>query len=250
MRLCMAALVLIVASPCWAAEATVTSADTLILNGTPYRLDGVDAPTTDQVCLDGKGSVWACGIEARNQLKTFIGKRDVQCESKRFDLAYRNRRMGNCKVDGETLSLNQWLVRQGWAISFEPYARSRFKSEQEEARTQHKGLWQGCFIAPHVLRDADTSSAMLLGSACPKDKHERSQDVLLPAHPAMPQGCSIKGNFAMRAHITGHRGIYHLEGCKSYERLKTPDRWFCSEKEAEADGFRLAFTCKPNAGRR
>ena len=250
MRLCIAALVVVFAGPCWAADANVTSADTLILNGIPYRLDGVDAPKTDQVCLDEKGSVWACGIEARNQLRTFIGNRDVQCESKKFDLAYRNRRSGVCKVAGEISSLNQWLVRQGWAINFEPSSRNRFRSEQEEARAERKGLWKGCFVAPHVLRDADKSRANVLGSACPKDKNEKSQDVLLPAHPAMPQGCPIKGNFAMRAHITGHRGIYHLEDCKSYERLKTPDRWFCSEMEAEADGFRLAFTCKPHSPRR
>ena len=118
MRLCIAALVVFVTDPCWAAEANVTSADTLILNGIPYRLEGVDAPKTDQVCLDEKGSVWTCGIEARNQLRTFIGNRDVKCESKKFDVAYRNRRSGVCKVDGQITSLNQWLVRQGLGHKF------------------------------------------------------------------------------------------------------------------------------------
>ena len=46
--------------------------DTLILNGSPYRLDGVDAPETDQVCLDAAGAVWTCGIEARDQRKTLL----------------------------------------------------------------------------------------------------------------------------------------------------------------------------------
>ena len=57
----------------------------------------------------------------------------------------------------------------------------------------------------------------------------------------MPPGCSIKGKFAVRAKLTGHRGIYHLEGCGSYQRTKKPDRWFCSEEDAQAAGFRKAL---------
>jgi hypothetical protein len=29
------------------------------------------------------------------------------------------------------------------------------------------------------------------------------------------EACSIKGKFAVRAKLTGHRGIYHLESCGS-----------------------------------
>ena len=244
MRILIAILILIVAGRCWAAEVTVTDADTLILKGTSYRLDGIDAPETNQVCLDEKGVVWACGIEARDQLRTFIGKRDVQCNGKRSDPIYRNRRIGVCVIEGEAMSLNQWLVRQGWALNFEPYARKRFKTDQDEARDKHNGLWKGCFSSPQALRNWDKSGTVFLGAACPKDDNQRIRDLLFPAHPAMPAGCSIKGKLAMRAHITGHRGIYHMESCKSYQRLKTPDRWFCSELEAQAEGFRAAFTCK------
>jgi hypothetical protein len=59
----------------------------------------------------------------------------------------------------------------------------------------------------------------------------------------MPPGCEIKGKFALRALLTGHRGIYHLPGCSSYRRTKRPDRWFCSEQDAIAAAFRLSFTC-------
>jgi hypothetical protein len=59
----------------------------------------------------------------------------------------------------------------------------------------------------------------------------------------MPPGCSIKGKLAARAHISGYRGIYHMEACRSYGRTKSPDRWFCSEDEARAEGFRKAHTC-------
>ena len=244
MRALITVLASIVAGQCCASEAIVTDGDTLILKDTTYRLDGIEAPQTDQVCLDEKGAVWACGIEARDQLKSFIGKRDVQCKGQRSDVAYRNRRVGICVIEGETTSLNQWLVREGWALNFGPDARRRFKEDQDEARDKHKGLWKGCFSSLRALKNRDKSEAVFLGSACPKDINQGLRDLLFPDHPAMPEGCSIKGKLAMRAHITAHRGIYHMEDCKSYLRLKAPDRWFCSELEAQAEGFRPAFTCR------
>ena len=75
-----------------------------------------------------------------------------------------------------------------------------------------------------------------------KGKVSEIRDILFPDDPAMPPGCSIKGKLAARAHFTGHRGIYHMEGCRSYGRTKRPDRWFCSENEAQAEGFRKALT--------
>ena len=239
-----AALFFIAVFPSWAIEATVTDGDTLTLNGTPYRLDGIDAPQTDQVCLDDKGAVWTCGIEARDQLKKFVGKRDVRCDGKKYDPVYRNRRISVCWIEGETVSLNQWLVREGWALNFEPYAKGRFKADQDNARDNRKGLWKGCFIEPQTLRRWSRITAKLLGASCPERNDWEARGILFPDNPAMPPGCSIKGKLAVRAHITGHRGIYHMEGCRSYGRTKQPDRWFCSEDEAQAEGFRKAFTCR------
>lgn len=239
----IAVLIFFFVSPSWAAEATITNGDTLILNGTPYRLDGIDAPGTDQPCLDETGTVWMCGIDARDQLKKFIGKRDVRCDGKKYDTVYRNRRVGICRIEGEAMNLNQWLVREGWALNFEPYAKGRFKMDEDDARKQRRGLWKGCFSAPQEQRRGIKTGAKLLGSACPSDKDTEMRDILFPAHPAMSPGCSIKGKFAVRAHVTAHLGIYHMEGCRSYGRTKTPDRWFCSEDEAQAEGFRKAFTC-------
>jgi endonuclease YncB( thermonuclease family) len=239
-----AALLFLAIYPSWAVEATITDGDTLTLSGAPYRLDGIDAPHTDQVCLDEKGTVWTCGIEARDQLRKFVGTRDVRCDGKKYDPIYRNRRIGRCWVEGEAVSLNQWLVREGWALNFESHPKDRFKSDQDNARDNRKGLWKGCFVEPQALRRLSRSTAKLLGANCPERNDWQARGVLFPDNPAMPPGCSIKGKLAARAHITGHRGIYHLERCRSYARTKTPDRWFCSEDEAQAEGFRKAFTCR------
>jgi hypothetical protein len=140
------------------------------------------------------------------------------------------------------MSINQWLVREGLAIKFEPFARGRFHSDEDDARQNRRGMWRGCFVAPQHLRYWRRAVAPLLGSTCANEPNAR--DKLFPDNAEMPPGCLIKGKFVVRAKLTGHRGIYHLEGCSSYRALKNPNRWFCSEEEAQAAGFRRALTCR------
>jgi endonuclease YncB( thermonuclease family) len=71
MREWIVGLLLMVSGPSWAGDAIVTDGDTLILGDT-YKLDGIDAPEPDQACLDEKGAIWACGIEARDRLAKLI----------------------------------------------------------------------------------------------------------------------------------------------------------------------------------
>ena len=54
---------------------------------------------------------------------------------------------------------------------------------------------------------------------------------------------------AVRARVTGNVGIYHLQACRSYPGLGNPDRWFCSEEDAQAAGFRRAYNCRPPKGK-
>src|SRR6516162_11386290 len=52
MRGWIAGLILILTSPVWGAECI--DGDTLIVDGTDFRLDGIDAPEFNQICLDEK----------------------------------------------------------------------------------------------------------------------------------------------------------------------------------------------------
>jgi endonuclease YncB( thermonuclease family) len=58
MRGWLAGLVLILAGPVWAAEPIVSDGDTLTVSGTKFRLDGIDAPEFNQICLNEKGQEW------------------------------------------------------------------------------------------------------------------------------------------------------------------------------------------------
>ena len=210
-----------------AAGPAVRDGGTIDLGDATYRLDGIDAPAYDQLCIDDHADSWACGVDARDQLARLIGGREVRCEDLGPDLTYKKWHVGNCTVEGESASLNQLLVGQGFALNSEPAAHGRFKDDEADAKNKRRGLWKGCFVAPQEFR-AWRKDAVLLGGACRADKDREIRDVLFPYEPAMPAGCSIKGKYALRARVTGNVGIYHVQACRSYPALTRPDRWFCS----------------------
>jgi endonuclease YncB( thermonuclease family) len=236
-------LVVFSAKQGFAASAIVRDGGTVQLGDVTYRLDGIDAPEFDQMCIDEHADAWTCGVEARDQLAKLIGGRQVRCEDLGLGTTYKKRHIGICTVEGESASLNQLVVRQGFALNFEPYARGRFREDEAGAKDNRRGLWKGCFVAAQEFRWGRKDGA-LLGDSCRTDRDREIRAVLFPDDPAMPPGCSIKGKFAVRARITGNVGVYHLQGCRSYPALTKPDRWFCSEEDAQAAGFRRAYNCR------
>jgi endonuclease YncB( thermonuclease family) len=243
MRFLVMILMVLSASQAWAASPIVRDGGTIQLDDVTYRLDGIDAPEFDQMCIDEHADAWTCGVEARDRLSDLIGGRAVQCKDLGVGTTYQKRHIGICTVEGETTSLNQLLVRAGYALNFEPYAKERFKEDEAGAKDNRRGLWKGCFVTPQEFRWGKKDGA-LLGGSCPADKDREIRAVLFPEYPAMPPSCSIKAKFALRARVTGKIGVYHLQGCRSYPALTQPDRWFCSEDDAQAEGFRRAYNCR------
>ena len=93
----IALLACLVFSPAYAADLTgvprIVDGDTLAIGSTKFRLQGIDAPETDQVCLNANGVSWTCGIEARDQLVAHVAGREIKCSLNGID-AYR-RTLGN-----------------------------------------------------------------------------------------------------------------------------------------------------------
>jgi endonuclease YncB( thermonuclease family) len=235
-------LLLAMAGPGLAADIAVTDGDTFRLDGTTYRLAGIDAPEIDQTCVDQGDEVWTCGVAARDRLSGHIGNRAVRCEDKGPDPDHKQRRIGICSIEGEASTLNEWLVREGWAIKFESAANGRFAAEEADARQNRRGLWSGCFAEPRDFRGWNLSGARLVGGGCQPGHSNRTRVKLFRVDTAMPPGCPIKAKLALRA--IGYEGIYHLPACRSYQGLKRANRWFCSEEDASAAGFRKALTCR------
>jgi endonuclease YncB( thermonuclease family) len=237
-------LTCLTAPPALAASAVIKDAGTVQLGNTTFRLDGIDAPALDQLCTDEHADVWACGIEARDQLTKLIGGKQVRCDDIGADPSFKKRRLGVCKIEGDPTSLSQLLVQKGYALNLEASATGRFKPDEAAARDNRTGLWKGCFVAPRDFRVGKKDGA-LLGNSCPADRDTQIRAAIFPDSPPMPASCNIKGKYAVRARVTGNIGIYHLQACRSYPGLTNPDRWFCSEEDAQAAGFRRAYNCRP-----
>jgi endonuclease YncB( thermonuclease family) len=99
--------------------AHVSDGDTITVANTKIRLVGIDAPETDQICLDGRGAKWTCGVQARDRLSGRIGGRGITCRL--TDVDRYGRSLGTCYVDGA--DLNAWMVREGWALAFVRYSQ-------------------------------------------------------------------------------------------------------------------------------
>jgi endonuclease YncB( thermonuclease family) len=66
-------------------SARVIDGDTIAVGFQHVRLQGIDAPETDQVCLDAQGERWTCGLAARERLSAHIAGRAVRCASRGED---------------------------------------------------------------------------------------------------------------------------------------------------------------------
>lgn len=192
-------------------KASVIDGDTIEIHGQRIRLHGIDAPESKQNCVAG-GTKYRCGQKAALALAERIGSRTVVCRSNETDRY--GRAIAKCFKGQE--DLNGWLASQGLAVAYRRYSHD-YVGNEAEAKAASLGLWAGEFVLPWEWR----RGKRLDGKAS-----------------ATPAGaCSIKGNINSK----GER-IYHVPGGRWYERTKineaNGERYFCSEREAVAAGWR------------
>lgn len=192
-------------------------ADTIEIGRQRIRLHGIDAPESGQTCQDGQNRVWRCGQQAALALSDLLGRRHVRCLVTGEDRY--QRKLATCSL-GDT-DINSWLVRSGWALAYRRYSR-RYLPEERQAKREASGLWQGSFMPPWEWR-----------------QQQRQTGTRPLAAAQAPAGCAIKGNISSK----GNR-IYHLPGSRWYDKTRinrqSGERWFCSESEARAAGWRKA----------
>ena len=190
-------------------RAQVVDGDTLIVGGVKVRLFGVDAPELDQRC-DRDRRQWACGRAAREALSEIVGGRRIACVVQ--DIDRYGRAVAVCEAAGEDVGAR--LVRQGMALAYRRYS-GRYANAEAAAQAEGLGLWTSTYVEPEAYRHAGDGQA------------------------APDAGCVIKGNIG-----SSGRRIYHLPGQADYEATRINERkgerWFCSESEARAAGFRRA----------
>jgi len=188
----------------------VVDADTIILNGEKIRLYGIDAPETEQNCYVNK-EAWPCGKQATEYLKKLLEEAPIPsllCEISSQDRYGRS--IGVCYIGDK--NINRDLVENGWALAYREYSRDYIQNENLASKRKI-GVWQGDFVEPWKWR-----------------RGVRTKET-------KKIGCQIKGNISS----SGEK-IYHLPNSKNYLETKISsskgERWFCSEKEAQALGWR------------
>ncbi|MCA1371248.1 thermonuclease family protein [Bradyrhizobium sp. BRP14] len=123
-------------------SASASDGDSLRIDGRRIRLEGIDAPEIGQTCRRGE-AVSDCGAEARLRLKALIEGATTVCRLHGRDRY--GRELGVCEADGR--DIGREMVLSGHAVSYGLY-----RDEEEAARGDKAGLWEGDFIRPQEWR--------------------------------------------------------------------------------------------------
>lgn len=193
--------------------ARVVDGDTIDINDTRIRLEGIDAPEAGQTCKRKWVGSWSCGAAATTALAKLVAGKAIACESRGVDKY--GRMLGVCFADGR--DVNAQMVRGGHAWAFVKYS-STYVKEEAAAKAEGLGIWQGEAVPAWDYRAQRWAGA---------EQHA-------------PEGCAIKGN------VTKNGRIYHMPWSPWYGQIRIePDkgkRWFCTEAEAIAAGWRPVQT--------
>lgn len=207
-------------------RAAVIDGDTIEIHGERIRFNGVDAPESSQTCIDGAGKPYRCGTKSAAALDELLKESSpTRCEFVERDRY--GRFVGDCyRADG--FSVQELLVRSGWAMDWPRYSKGAYAALQDAAKKERVGIWAGEFQPPWEWR------------AAAKTKQKAPAAIVPLLDTSQGAGsCEIKGNISSQ----GER-IYHLPGQEHYARTKIStgkgERWFCSEAEARAAGWRPA----------
>ncbi len=192
-------------------RASAVTGALLRVNGTLVALNGIEAPTPKHPCLKANGKRWSCATSATNALNRLVRAEAIVC-----DISGRNeagQMTGSCKAGDRDIGAE--LVRNGHVFAREGYFTA-YAGDEEKAQSEKIGLWQGETVRP-------------------KEWRERAWE---EAKRTAPDGCPIKG------FVRASGRIYSMPWSSDYASGKVREvkgeRWFCSEDDARAAGFKLS----------
>jgi endonuclease YncB( thermonuclease family) len=136
-----------------AETAIVKDGDTLVLEGTTYRLYGIDAPEYRQSCTNGLGKDWPCGRAARLQLVAMVKSGGIACVPRAEDKY--GRKIATCS-SATVPDLAESMVQAGLSISPAERGSAVYGEAEDSARIAKRGIWQGSFATPADYRAQQT----------------------------------------------------------------------------------------------
>jgi endonuclease YncB( thermonuclease family) len=211
--------------------ATVIDGDTLEINETRIRLHAIDAPEGTQRCTRDARQ-WPCGEEAANKLRALVRARTIACTRTGTDTY--GRAVATC--NNGSVDLGAEMVSAGLALAYRQYGND-YVGQEDAARSARRGMWAGEFTAPWDYRHAANGDSEQRPTQSTRPAQQQSSPQSPPQPGARKANCLIKGNVNSK----GER-IYHLPGTSHYDQTvideSRGERWFCSEEEARAAGWR------------
>ena len=206
------------------------------------RFIGIDTPEVS----DYGGKAECYGAEASSYMKTILNGQwvAVETDSKTNDRDKYGRLLRYVLLDGR--DLGHEMVSKGYAkeytydVAYDKQAQ--YRSAQSEAKNNKAGMWGVCLES-----NSSTQQEKSAQSTTPTVTEEQKTPVATQAQPAQNTpstnhvygengDCNIKGN------INRKEKIYHVPGSRSYKSTiineSEGERWFCSEAEAQAAGWR------------
>lgn len=196
-------------------KAYVLAADTLRIGKRKVRLKDIEVPDANQRCLragaKAGGRTWGCGQDAKEALQRIVNGRSISCEISSGDTS--EVAPGRCE-SGKGADIAEALVKAGFAFS------------------------QGSFMASYggAESSAKESKAGIWSSAEPERPAQWRDRLWAEAKRRAPDGCPIKGS------VRGRQRVYLLPWDANYARVRIRtrrgERWFCTQDEAEAAGWR------------
>lgn len=198
-------------------RATLVATDVLRLGDATVRLAGLEVPDRDQRCTrSGSGATaksWPCGEEAREATSRLIRSQPLKCELGDKDVSG----IANGRCRAGTVDIAEALVRSGHVFA-EAGVLATYRTAEAEARTAKSGIWNS--------------------STEPERPAVWRARLWAEAKQQAPEGCPIKGRVAR-----GER-VYVLPWSTEYAKARISkskgERWFCTEEEAVAAGWRVA----------
>lgn len=136
-------------------DSRIIDGDTIKVGTERVRLQGIDAPETSQTCKCAGKKVF-CGKAATRALRDFVANDEIFCDARERD-SY-GRPVGECFVrrNGNKISLNRWMVENGYAVAYTHYSR-KFAAAANKAEKEKKGLWACKFEMPWDYRKKQRS---------------------------------------------------------------------------------------------
>ena len=124
----------------------IEDGDSLRIDGKRIRLHGVDAPETDQLCINSGSRLYSCGVSARDYLARLVGGSRIVCSGSEYDQYVRL----IAKCYSGKFDLSAEMVRAGWGLAYIRYSKDCQRRSESAATCRSKSAARTQAIEPPI----------------------------------------------------------------------------------------------------